>query len=163
MTPELTREHEWLQRFVGEWEYEMVHPSSDGGEPGTFRGKETVRSLNGAWVLFEGQGCMGGAGESSTLMTLGYDSRKQCFVGSWVGSMMTHLWCYTGELNADETELTLLSEGPSFADPTATANYRDIIEVVDGDNRILRGELQAQDGSWSEFMRMPYRRVGATS
>ena len=43
----------------------------------------------------------------TTLMTLGYDPRKKRFVGTFVGSMMTNLWIYDGELDKDERVLTL--------------------------------------------------------
>jgi hypothetical protein len=61
-------------------------------------------------------------------MTLGYDPQTQRFVGSFVASMMTHLWPYNGTLNAEGTVLTLDAEGPSFAGDGATAKYQDIIE-----------------------------------
>ena len=49
---------------------------------------------------------------ATTQITLGYDPAKKRFVGTWLGSMMTHLWIYDGELSADERTLTLSSEGP---------------------------------------------------
>ena len=47
------------------------------------------------------------------LMTLGYDPAKKRFVGTWVGSMMAHLWVYEGSMDAEEKVLTLSAEGPS--------------------------------------------------
>ena len=34
------------------------------------------------------------------IMTLGYDPQKKRFVGTLIGSMMTHLWVYDGALDA---------------------------------------------------------------
>jgi len=58
-----------------------------------------VRSLGGLWILAEGRGEMPGGAPATMLMTLGYDPAKNRFVGTWVGSMMTHLWVYQGWLN----------------------------------------------------------------
>ena len=58
---------------------------------------------------------MPGGGPATTLMTLGYDPEKKRFVGTWIGSMMTHLWIYDGALDAAGKVLTLDAEGPSFA------------------------------------------------
>jgi hypothetical protein len=36
-------------------------------------------------------------------------------VGMWIGLMMTYLWVYDGELDADERVLTLSAKGSSMA------------------------------------------------
>src|SRR5688572_23139930 len=94
------KEHEWLQILVGEWTAESEtapEPDSPPVAPWT----ETVRSLHGIWIVAEGQGEMpGGGGPATTVMTLGYDPQKNRYVGTWIGSMMTHLWVYDGELDA---------------------------------------------------------------
>ena len=94
-------------------------------------GTETVRclghsescSLARLWVLAEGQGEMPGCGSVTTLMTLGYDPQKQRYVGTWIGSMMTYLWQYDGELDAGETMLTLNSDGPAMTDDEKIGKY----------------------------------------
>jgi hypothetical protein len=92
-------------------------------------------------------------------MTLGYDPAGQCFVGSWIGSMMNHLWHYQrGTLDADRRVLTLEADGPRFDGQPGLAHYRDMIEIVDDDTRLLHGNVQLDDGSWSRFMTARYRR-----
>ncbi|OWY60061.1 hypothetical protein B7486_71230, partial [cyanobacterium TDX16] len=116
MTAQPQKEHDWLQKLVGEWTYEIeVKMGSDlSVEKAT--GSESVRSLGGFWILAEAQGEMPGCGISTTMMTLGYDPQQQRYVGTWIGSMMTHLWVYDGgELDAAERVLTLDSEGPAMA------------------------------------------------
>ena len=94
-----------------------------------------MRSLDGTWVLVEGEGEMpGGGGPATTVMTLGYDPQKKRFVGTWIGSMMTHLWIYDGELDASGRVLTLESEGPKMDAEGKlvegqVAKYRDIIDL----------------------------------
>lgn len=158
MKAELTKEHQWLQKLVGEWEYEFSEPARPGEQAALGKGTETVRSLMGTWVVGEGRGSMGCNEDSITQITLGYDPNKGRFVGSWVGSMMTHLWIYEGDLDPTGKILTLHSTGPSFHVPNTTSPYRDIIEFVTDDLRLLRSETPDEQGQWKEFMRLPYRR-----
>ena len=60
---------------------------------------------------------MPGCGPSTTIMTLGYDPQKERFVGTFVASMMTHMWHYNGSLDAAEKVLTLDTEGPEHERP----------------------------------------------
>ena len=150
------KEHEWLQRLVGEWttEAEMIGP-----EPSEkCRGSEVVRSLGGLWVVCEGQGDMPGGGPATMLMTLGYNPEKKRYIGTWVGSMMTTLWIYDGSLDETGKVLTLNADGPSFVDPTKTAKYQDIIEFTSDDHRTLTSRTLGDDGTWTQFMTAHYRR-----
>ena len=92
-------------------------------------------------------------------MTLGYDPEKKKYHGTFVGSMMSHLWLYEGELDAAGKVLTLNTVGPSFAEEGKLTNYHDIIEIFSADHRQLSSELQSADGTWNNFMKMAYRRV----
>ncbi len=94
----------------------------------------------------------------ATQISLGYDPLTKRFVGNWIGSMMTHMWIYNGQLDASGNILTLDSEGPSFGDPKKMAKYQDIIEVVDNDHRILKSQYLGDDGKWTQFMTAHYRR-----
>jgi len=152
------REHQWLQTLVGEWTSEAEATMEPGKPPERFKGTETVRSLGGLWILAEGQGEMPGCGHATTLLTLGYDPQKKRYVGTWVGSMMTHLWVYDGVLDAAEKVLTLDAEGPSMADHSVMATYRDVIERASDDHRILTSHVRGDDGTWHQFMTAHYRR-----
>ena len=151
------KEHEWLQIFVGEWTIEDGK-AAEPGQPAS-QWTESVRSLHGIWILAEGQGEMPGGGAATTVMTLGYDPQKKRFVGTWVGSMMTHLWVYDGALDATGKILTLETEGPnmSAADGKMT-RYRDVIELKSDDHRVLTSHMLGEDGEWHEFMTAHYRR-----
>lgn len=153
---ELQKEHEWLQILVGEWTMDD-DPSSTDQPPGQWT--ETVRSLHGIWFVAEGQGDMPGGGTATTVMTLGYDPQKKRFVGTWVGSMMTHLWVYDGELDATGKILTLHSEGPDMSSAEGKmAKYRDVIELKSDDHRVLTSHALGEDGQWTQFMTAHYRR-----
>jgi len=160
MKAEVTAQHVWLRRLLGEWCHEMT--SADGVEQaaGTIVGVETVRALGDTWVLAEGRGQMPDGTPTQTLMTLGFDPAQQLFVGTWVGSMMNHLWIYRrGTLDAAERVLTLEAEGPRFDGKPGTAQYRDVLEIVNDDERRLHGNILLEDGRWSCFMTMFHRRV----
>ncbi len=157
MNAEPTAEHKWLHRLVGEWESE-ADCHDEKGEQQKNKGTESVRSLGGLWVVADGSGEMPGGGEARMLMTLGYDPAKKRFIGTWAGSMMTHMWIYEGELDASGKQLTLNTTGPDFGKPGATAAYQDIITFVTDDHRTLTSRMQAADGSWNQIMEAHYRR-----
>ena len=122
-------------------------------------GTESVRSLGGLWILAEGQGEMPGCGEATTMMTLGYDSHKQRYVGTWIGSMMTHLWVYDGgKLDAAQKVLTLDSEGPAMTGEGKMAKYKDAIEFKSDDRRVMTSHVLGDDGQWHHFMTVNYWR-----
>jgi hypothetical protein len=153
------QEHRWLQQFVGDWTYEAEATMEPDRPPSKFAGSESVRSLGGLWIVGEGQGEMPGCGAATTVLTLGYDPQKQRYVGTWVGSMMTHLWIYDGALDAAGRVLTLNAEGPHMAAEGKMAQYKDVIEFTSDDHRVLTSHMLDEDGQWHEIMRAHYRRT----
>ena len=150
--------HRWLHQLVGDWTFESVN--SDG-----HAGIERVRKLGELWVVGESEMRMPDGGTASAIITIGFDSDRKRFVGSWVGTMMTKLWVYDGELDTTARLLSLYSEGPSFdehgnSSKTSTSRYRDAIELNSDGTRTFTGSVQQPDGSWSTFMTVRYRRTG---
>lgn len=158
MNVEPQKEHQWLQKLVGEWTYKSEASMGPDAPPEICTGSDSVRSLGGLWVLCQGQGNMPGGGTATSLMTIGFDPAKKRFVGSFVASVMTNLWLYEGELDESEKVLTLNSEGPDFSVPGRTAKYKDVIEFRSDDHRVLSSHFQADDGQWHTFMTANYRR-----
>lgn len=151
-------EHAWLRKLVGEWTFDVAATMEPGTSPERFRGTESVRTLGGLWIVAEGEGEMPGGGTAKTIMTLGYDPRRQRYVGTWIGSMMTHLWVYDGELDAKGTVLTLDTEGPDMSAEGKMARYQDVIEFVNDDCRLLSSQMLGADGAWRRFMTATYLR-----
>ncbi len=143
-TPEApVAQHEWLQQLVGEW-------TSDGeGMTGT----ETVTAMGDLWIVGRGR-YDGGTGQSQ--VTLGFDPKRDRFVGTWVGTMGSYQWVYDGKL--DGNTLTLACEGPAFDGSGRMQNYRDVHEVIDEKNRTLKAYVEEADGSWRHFMTTTYTR-----
>jgi hypothetical protein len=155
-TPE--KPHRWLEKLLGEWIYETESPAHAGQPVSKLTGTETVRSIGGLWIQAEARGEMPGGGPATSVMTLGYDTQKKRFVGSWIGSMMTYMWVYDGELDAAERMLTLNSEGPSMAGDGTLSTYQDVIELKSNDHRTLTARVRKSHGTWEQFMTMEYRR-----
>ncbi|MDQ3564861.1 MAG: DUF1579 domain-containing protein [Pseudomonadota bacterium] len=159
MKIEPQKEHQWLQKLVGEWTFESDCGMGPGKPPEKFKGTESVRSLGGLWILAEGQGEMPGGGAMTTMLTLGYDPQTKRYVGTFVASMMTHLWVYDGALDAAERVLTLDTEGPDMAAEGKMAKYKDVIEWKSDDHRVLTSHMLGDDGKWHGFMTANYRKV----
>lgn len=159
--PEATHEHRWLQRLVGEWTFEGECNMGKNQPPIKNTGEETVRSLGGLWTLGEGSGAVPDGGECQSIMTLGYDPQLKRFVGTFIASVMTHLWIYNGTLDETGKILTLDTEGPSFAGDGTLTQYQDIIEFIDDDHRTLSSRILGPDGEWTFFMKAHYFRKGA--
>lgn len=159
MKAEPQKEHQWLERMVGEWTYESEAPMGPDQPTSKYTGTESVRSLGGVWVLCEGTSAGPDGETGTTVMTLGYDPAKKRYVGTFIGSMMTYLWLYEGELDSEGKVLTLDAEGPSFTAEGKMAKYKDRIEFKSDDHRVLTSAFLGDDGEWHHFMTAHYRRT----
>jgi hypothetical protein len=117
-----------------------------------FTGREAVLPFGDLWTIGES------TGTCDSIMTLGYDPATKRFVGTFVTSVMTHLWPYVGSLDAKGRKLILDSEGPSFSGDGTMAKYQDTIEFLSDDHRTLSSQVLGPDGVWQPFMKADYRR-----
>lgn len=149
--PAARKEHEWLQKFVGEWE---THSKAFAGpdQPAMeCSGTITSRMLGKLWVVNEMNGNMG---EFSVhgLQTVGYDTQKKKYVGTWVDSMFNHLWQYEGTVDESGKKLTLEAEGPNHMAGGKLTKFRDAYEFVADDRIIVTASMLGEDGEWVTFM-----------
>lgn len=153
-----TTEHDFFNDMIGEWTFEhSCNATAD--QPATpTSGKAVAKSYGGLWLIIECEGHAEPMGNWCSQFTLGYDPQKKCYHGTFVGSMMAHLWLYQGQVDESGKQLVLEVRGPKMAGE-GMANYRDIFEIVDRDHWILRSQIQGDDGSWTEFMEGHHRRV----
>jgi hypothetical protein len=158
MKAEPQKEHEWLHGLIGDWEAEMECVMAPGEPPMKSKGSESVRSLGGLWTLGEGTGEGPDGSTATTLMTLGYDPERKRFVGTFVASMMTHMWIYEGSVDSSGKVLTLDTEGPTFTGDGKMAKYQDIIEFTSPDHRTLTSRVRGEDGEWRQLVTAHYRR-----
>ena len=152
-------QHAWLQKLVGSWttETEMHMGPDQPAQRST--GNETVTSLDGLWAFGEGEGQMPDGSSWIYKLGLGYDVSFKEYRGFWIMSMSSHLWKYTGTLSEDGKTMTLDCVGPDMVNDGQTANYRDIIEIIDDNHRTYTGYGEQADGSWMLFMKTMYTRV----
>jgi hypothetical protein len=146
------KELEWLKRLLGDWISEAECHSPETGESSMVRGTEHVRQVGDLWVIAEGRGEMPGGAPMTSIMSLGFNPQTNRFVGTWLGSMMAHLWVYDGFFGDNENILNLDSEGPDFSSEGKMAKYRDSIEFKSADYRTLTAYLLGDDGQWTQLM-----------
>ncbi len=153
------QQHKWLQQLVGEWAFESEADFGPDQPKLKSTGTEVVRALGDLWIVCCGQGEIpGDAGQMSMQMTLGFDPARDRYVGNWIGSVMTSMFVYEGQLEDNAKVLPLNTEGPSFTEPGKMAPYQDVIEIVDDNTRLLRSRTPGPDGDWVEFMVARYTR-----
>lgn len=141
--PEVTPQHRWLHQLLGPWQTETVPDRGPACPPMT--GHEEGRAIGDIWVELDAHTTFG-----HHRITLGYDPAAGHFVGTWVGSGMTHLWRYTGALSDDGRSLILTAQGPSFSGE-GLDTYRDVITLLSPDERLFEGSVLQPDGSWHLF------------
>jgi hypothetical protein len=154
-------EHAWLTKLVGEW---IVESEIDmGPEAGIQKstGREKASMFGGLWVLAEGEGEMPGGGTMHYKTGIGFDVTFKEYRGFWIADVSSHLWKYVGEMSEDGRVLTLNCEGPHMQKDGETALYRDVIEIVDENRRVMTSYGQDDSGNWNRFMTATYTRVGS--
>jgi hypothetical protein len=150
-------QHQWLQQLVGEWTATHEMAMGPEAEPTSMESTEKVRAIGGLWIVGEGSASFGGT-KFTSLLTLGYDTQEETFVGTWIDTMYAHLWTYKGKLDASKKVLTLESEGPAMDGTNKTVKYRDAIELKSPDHKVLTSTALGEDGKWTEYLRVDYRR-----
>jgi hypothetical protein len=126
------------------------------GNRNVFTGTLSGCSVGGMWVVLKGEGVFGDEPWENRIV-LGYDATQGRYVGTFIGSMFTQMWLYNGQIDPTDGRLVLDTVGPKFTGE-GTANYQDIVEIVDKDHWILSSRVQGDDGNWTDFMTAHHRR-----
>lgn len=155
--PKPQKEHAWLRRLAGEWEYEG-EAMMPGQPPMRHSGTETVRAMGDFWIVREAEASIPGGQKARTLVALGFDPFLGRFVGSFIDTTSPLMWVYEGDLDQEGNMLTLNTEGPSMVEPGKTALFRDSIEIQDDDHHLFTSEMLGDDGKWHQLMTSNYRR-----
>lgn len=153
-----TEHHAWLRRLTGEWRTESEMTTPDGTVHKTI-GHETVSDLGGLWAFGEGTATMPNGESMNYKIALGWDVTFKEYRGCWIADVSSALWTYTGALSEDGKTMTLNCVGPHMTKDFATANYRDVIEIVDDNHRRLTSYGQDDDGNWHQFQKVEFYRV----
>jgi len=103
---DVEKEHEWLKKFVGEWDV-----VSDGqGAQGEAVMKSSM--LGKLWLVNASDMEVSGM-KMKSIQMIGYDPKKKKYVGIWADSMINYLWQYEGTVDEAGKKLTLEAEGPA--------------------------------------------------
>lgn len=147
-----TAEHKRLARFAGEWTTAGEMNMAPDQPAMKTTGTETTRMLGDFWMVTKYQGEV--FGESFTgVMTVGYDAKKQKYVGTWVCSVCDILYRYEGTMDKSGKELTLYTEGPDPATGKLT-KMKDVLRLTDEGTKVLTSHAVGPDGKWHKFMTM---------
>ncbi len=155
---EASVQHEWLDQFVGEWTTEMKGSMGEDQPAMECEGVMKSRKLGEFWVINELTGDIAGT-TMNGIQTIGYDSAKEKYVGTWVDSMANYMWRYEGTVDKSGKKLSLEAEGPNFmaGDETMT-QFRDSYEFKTPDHIIATSEMMTGDGKWVTFMQGEMKR-----
>jgi hypothetical protein len=157
MPVRLQKEHQLLDKLVGEWTYESECMMDPDQPPGKSTGTEIVRSIGGGWIVAEGEGEMPNGERGKMIIMLGYAPQSDRYIGTFICSMMPHLWIYNGTYDPTKNMLTLDTEGPT-CNAEKMAKYKDSIEFINDNHRVLTSQILDDDGNWHQFMTSHYRR-----
>lgn len=147
--PQPQKEHEFLHKFVGEWESQMEMSGIPGEPPMKCKGESKAKMMGGFWIVIAGKGEMQGQPMES-IMQVGYDAKKKKYVGTWSDSFSGHMWHYEG--NVEGNTLTLYAEGPNMQDPEKMSKYRDQFTFISPDHYEFSSSLENGEGGWTTFM-----------
>lgn len=150
--------HNWLKKLIGQWTTESEMKMSPDGDTMRSTGTETVIDFGGLWAFAEGRTGTPGGESMEYKVALGYDVSFNEYQGCWFATMSSHLWKYVGELSSDGRIMTLNCVGPSMVKDGETANYRDVIEIIDDNHRTMTSFGEDEHGVWQQFMKVYYTR-----
>jgi hypothetical protein len=151
------KEHEWLKKFIGEWDMDVEIFMQPGEPPMKTKSTDVTRALGGFWIVSEGKGEAMGHPFGS-VMIVGFDPAKKKYVGTWVDNMNSHLWRYEGSVDPSGNTLTLESEGPCPMKPGQMVKFRDVTEFKSNDHRVFTSSMLGDDGKWVTLVRGDSRR-----
>ncbi len=155
--PKPGKEHALLGQFEGEWEFTAKFIAAPGQEPMVSKGKETARLIaGGLFLVFDVDGEMMGqkfAGHG----TMGYDTHKKKFTGSWIDSMATGVYLVEGTADEKGKVFTEWMEG---ADPQTgqAMKMKMVHEIKDKDRRVLTFFMNGPDGKELQTGTIDYTR-----
>lgn len=150
-------EHEWLQRFAGEWESDVRIFMDPEAPPMQVTATESFRSVGGFWLVGDIRGQMEGMPPFEGVYTIGYNPEEGKYVGTWVESTTSILRTYEGSVDPDGRTLTMETEGPCPMRPGEHVRMRDVTEFRNDDHRVVTSSLLI-DGEWITTVRIDSRR-----
>lgn len=147
----VTPKHELLKQFVGDWK--STNECDFGLETGPVQTTGTMQSrmLGELWMTSDVLIKLPGV-DADAQLTLGYDAEKKKYVGTWVDSVMNHLWQYEGNVDETGKRFTLNATGPAMDGSGTPTEYRDIYEFVADRKFKTTSQVRSSGGDWVTIM-----------
>lgn len=155
--PEPTAQHLWLHQLLGVWDAVSECQMGPDQPPMKSSMVTTMRKIGELWIVGEMVGDTPGGTPAISIISLGFDPTKNRFVGTFISSVMTHLWPYEGTLDDANQLLTLDSLGPGFTG-ALEAKYQDTIEIFSPEHFQMRSQTLTESGQWNQFMVADFRK-----
>ena len=155
--PEPTAEHGALMETVGTWNVDCTYFMGPGEEL-KVQATETVEAVGGFWTVSLFQSEMMGAPFTGRC-TMGFNPKSGKWIGTWIDSMMPHMYVMEGEYDAEGKVLTLLSDGPAPGSGDLT-QYRSMVERLDDGNRRFEMFVTLPDVGEVKMFTYVYSRAG---
>lgn len=156
--PPPTPEHEWLLRFVGNWDAQIEMLGAPEQPPMKTRGTETARMVGGYWLVSDGRN---NEFPYAFRLTLGFDPKRRIYIGTWIDSMTSFLWHYEGAVDPTGRILSLETEGPFPPIPGTISRYREVTEFLSESHRVFTSARLGEDGNWTTHMRINFWKMPA--
>ena len=142
-------EHGLLKRFYGEWRYVKKSVPERGDPQVLGSGELSAELLGDFFVVSRWKGDAYGD-QYNAVQTIGFDTSKKKYTGTWVDSIMSHLWQFDGSLDESGKMMTLVAQGPSPDGETTT--FRERYQFNSPDSITVFAETLMDDGKWVRFI-----------
>ncbi|MEW4487428.1 DUF1579 domain-containing protein [Thalassoglobus sp. JC818] len=151
-------EHEWLEKFVGNWALTSKAKMGPDQPDLECSGKMECQMLGGFWLINKMNNEMLGS-TMKGVQTIGYDPAKKKYVGTWVDSVTSTFWVYEGTVNEAGNKITLEADGPNMMIPGETSTFRDSYEFLSPDHVVVTSSMKGDNGEWITFMSGDAKRI----
>jgi uncharacterized protein affecting Mg2+/Co2+ transport len=149
-------EQELLKKEAGVWDASVETMMPDGNKD-VSKGVETNTLLGGLWLISDYKGALGPQ-DFSGHGVMGYDPKKQKYVGTWVDTMSTTLAVV--EETYDTATKTMTGAMEATDESGKTVKMKMVTEWKDDNTRIFTMSGPGPDGKEAMMMRITYKRRG---
>ena len=155
--PEPGPEHERLKSNVGTWKVDCTYFMDPSQPPMKVEATETIEMIGPFWTvsLFESSFM---SAPFAGRATLGYDPRKEKWIGTWIDAMSPHMYVMEGRYDDDGKVLTMLCEAPAPMMDGKLTQYRSTAWDVDPDQRRFEMFVTMPDGTECQMFSYVYAR-----
>ncbi len=138
-------EHQFLDRFEGEWSFEQFPVPSDDSEPEALgSGSISATRLGELFVVLSWSGQAYGL-DYAAVQTLGYDVERESYTGTWIDNLMNYRWQLDGTFGDDGEEFILSTAGPM--PDGSPGQFRERLRFESADAISLVAEMM-REGEW---------------